>query len=65
VYGDGAKRVAKVYPTSASVPAADRKTAMREQVAYLIHNQDSQVGERNSYGTDPARSMAREHGRAV
>jgi hypothetical protein len=52
---EGAKRVSRVFPTKAAAQAAGRKTAMREKVEHLIHNKDGQVGERNSYGNDPAR----------
>ena len=43
------------FPTKAAAQAAGRKTAMRDKVEHLIHNQDGQVGERNSYGDDPRR----------
>jgi hypothetical protein len=52
---DGAKRVSRVFKTKAEAEAAGRKTAMREGVEHLIQNRDGQVGERNSYGNDPAR----------
>ena len=52
---EGAKRVSRTFPTKAAAQAAGRKTAMRDKVEHLIHNQDGQVGERNSYGADPRR----------
>ncbi|MDP9257382.1 MAG: DUF2188 domain-containing protein [Actinomycetota bacterium] len=52
---EGAKRVSKVYKTKAEAQAAGRKTALREKVEHVIANRDGQVGERNSYGNDPAR----------
>jgi hypothetical protein len=52
---EGAKRVSKVFATKAEAQAAGRKTAMRERVEHLIHSRDGQVGERNSYGSDPRR----------
>jgi uncharacterized protein DUF2188 len=52
---EGAKRVSKVFNTKAEAQAAGRKTAMRDGVEHLIQTRDGQVGERNSYGSDPAR----------
>jgi hypothetical protein len=61
-HGDGwankresAKRVAKVFATKAEAVAAGRVTATRDKVEHLIHNKDGELGERNSYGNDPAR----------
>jgi Uncharacterized protein conserved in bacteria (DUF2188) len=51
----GAKRVAKVFATKAEAVAAGRVTATRDKVEHLIHNKDGELGERNSYGNDPAR----------
>lgn len=53
---DGAKRVAKVFPTKAEAQAAGRSTAQREKVEHIILKRDGEIGERSSYGNDPARS---------
>jgi hypothetical protein len=53
---EGAKRVAKVFPTKAAAQAAGRRTARRETVEHVILKRDGEIGERNSYGGDPARS---------
>jgi hypothetical protein len=50
---EGASRVSRVFSSKAQAEAAGRATARRERVEHLIHNQDGQVAERNSYGNDP------------
>jgi hypothetical protein len=52
---EGATRVSKIFAKKADAVAAGRKTAMREHVEHLIHDRDGELGERNSYGNDPAR----------
>ena len=52
---EGAKRVAKVFPTKAAAQDAGRRTAMREKVEHVILKRDGEIAERNSYGGDPAR----------
>jgi hypothetical protein len=52
---EGAARISRIFKTKAEAQAAGRKTAMRERVEHLIQNRDGTVGERNSYGNDPAR----------
>ena len=54
---DGAKRVAKVFPTKTAAQAAGRTTAQREKVEHIILKRDGEIGERNSYGNDPTRSQ--------
>ncbi len=53
---EGAKRVAKVFPTKAAAQAAGRGTAQRDKVEHVILKRDGEIGERNSYGDDPKRS---------
>jgi Uncharacterized protein conserved in bacteria (DUF2188) len=53
---EGAKRVAKVYPTKAAAQSAGRQTAMREKVEHVILNRDGEIAARNSYGGDTTRS---------
>ena len=52
---EGAKRVAKVFPTKDAAQAAGRATATREKVEHVILKRDGRIGERKSYGGDPAR----------
>ena len=51
---EGAKRVAKIFATKAAAKAAGRPTAQREKVEHVILDRDGTVGERKSYGSDPA-----------
>jgi hypothetical protein len=43
-----------MFPTKAEAQQAGRETAKRDGVEHVIHNKDGQIGERNSYGNDPA-----------
>ena len=52
---EGAERVAKIFPTKTAAQAAGRITAEREKVEHVILNRDGEIGERHSYGNDPAR----------
>ncbi len=52
---EGAERVAKIFPTKTAAQAAGRITAQREKVEHVILNRDGEIGERHSYGNDPAR----------
>ena len=56
---EGAERVAKVFPTKDAARAAGRATAIREKVEHVILKRDGQIGERKSYGRDPARATRR------
>ncbi len=42
------------YGTKEEAVAAGRQEAMRRSTEHVIHNQDGSIGERNSYGGDPA-----------
>lgn len=52
---EGAKRVSRVFDSKADAQAAGRITAQREKVEHVILKRDGELGERNSYGNDPAR----------
>ncbi|UFN50980.1 DUF2188 domain-containing protein [Roseomonas sp. OT10] len=52
----GSERAASVHRTQAEAIAAGRDAAMRERSELLIHGEDGQIRERNSYGNDPASS---------
>jgi hypothetical protein len=52
---EGATRVSRVFDSKESAQAAGRETAMREKVEHVILKRDGEIGERNSYGNDPAR----------
>jgi len=43
-----------VYDTKAEAVAVGRLEAQRRQTEHVVHNEDGSIGERNSYGTDPA-----------
>ena len=53
---EGAKRVAKVFPTKDAARAAGRVTAKREKVEHVILKRDGEIGERNSYAGDAGRA---------
>ncbi|WP_419909916.1 DUF2188 domain-containing protein [Candidatus Poriferisodalis sp.] len=50
---EGSSRVFDTHPTKAEAQAAGREAAMRDSTEHLIHKQNGQIGERNSYGNDP------------
>ena len=52
---EGATRVSRTFKSQAEAQTAGRKTAMRDKVEHVVQTRDGQVGERNSYGNDPAR----------
>jgi hypothetical protein len=52
---EGAKRLSRRFKTKTEAQAAGRTTAMRERVEHVIQTRDGAIGERNSYGSDPAR----------
>lgn len=49
---EGAKRPIAVYPTKAEAQAAGREIARQRGVEHLIHNENGQIKQRNSYGKD-------------
>ena len=50
--GHGTER--QIFKTKEEAVAAGREKAQRLQTEHVIHNQDGSIGERNSYGDDPA-----------
>jgi hypothetical protein len=42
------------HDTKEQAVDAGRERARRDQVEHVIHRQDGSIGERNSYGNDPA-----------
>lgn len=53
---EGASKPSKVFDTKAEAQAAGRQIAINNKVEHLIHNQDGQIRQRNSYGNDPESS---------
>jgi Uncharacterized protein conserved in bacteria (DUF2188) len=51
---EGASPLAGTYETKADAVEAGRSEARRRQTEHLIHNEDGTIGERSSYGDDPA-----------
>jgi hypothetical protein len=52
----GASRPIRTYSTKQQAQDAGRAAAQNRRVEHLIHKQDGQIGERNSYGHDPRKS---------
>ena len=50
--GDGSQS----YGTKEDAQAAGRALAQQRQTEHVIHNQDGEIAERNSYGNDPESS---------
>jgi hypothetical protein len=44
------------HPTKEQAVEAGRARARQDKTEHVIHNQDGTIGERNSYGNDPASS---------
>ncbi len=49
----GSKRASGLFGTQAEAIDAARRTAERVHLEHVIHGQDGQIRERNSYGNDP------------
>lgn len=49
---EGASRAIKLYDTKAEAQAAGREIAQERGVEHLIHNENGQIKQRNSYGKD-------------
>jgi hypothetical protein len=60
--GSGSTRLKKatalagVHMTKEEALEVGRARARQDQTEHVIHNQDGTIGERNSYGNDPASS---------
>jgi hypothetical protein len=53
IEGDGAP-LPDSFDTKQAAVEAGRLEARRRQTEHVIHNEDGSIGERNSYGNDPA-----------
>lgn len=53
---EGASKPSRVYETKAEAQAAGRQIAINNKVEHVVHNQNGQIGSRNSYGNDPRKS---------
>jgi hypothetical protein len=53
VRGAGNERVTKHFDTQREAIEYARNVAIKQQSEVLIHNQEGQIRERNSYGNDP------------
>ncbi len=53
VLGAGNERVTSIHRTQKSAIQAARQTAIRQKSEMLIHGQNGQIRERNTYGQDP------------
>ena len=51
----GSERASGHFDTQAKAIEAARRTAERERLEHVIHGQDGQIRDRNSYGNDPRR----------
>jgi Uncharacterized protein conserved in bacteria (DUF2188) len=52
---EGHSRVSNVHDTKKQAEREGREMAIRRKVEHLIHKQNGNIGERNSYGGDPPR----------
>jgi hypothetical protein len=50
---EGGERASNSAATKEEAVSVGRDMARARKVEHLIHNQDGQIGERNSYGNDP------------
>jgi len=50
---EGASRAIKLYGTKTEAQADGREIARERGVEHLIHNENGQIAQRNSYGHDP------------
>jgi hypothetical protein len=50
---EGASRASSVHDKKESAERAGRENALNERSELLIHGQDGQIQERNTYKTDP------------
>lgn len=53
VRGEGNEKVTSVHPTQREAIEVARDIARNQQSELLIHGEDGQIRERNSYGNDP------------
>lgn len=53
VRGEGNEKVTSVHPTQRDAIEVAREIARNQQSELLIHGENGQIRERNSYGNDP------------
>ncbi len=53
VRGEGNEKVTSVHPTQREAVEVAREIARNQQSELLIHGENGQIRERNSYGNDP------------
>jgi hypothetical protein len=53
---EGGAELGGPHGTKEDAVAAGRESARADGTEHVIHNQDGTIGERNSYGNDPASS---------
>jgi hypothetical protein len=51
---EGGDRVPGDFSTKEEAVETGRSRALADETEHVIHNQDGTIGERNSYGNDPA-----------
>jgi uncharacterized damage-inducible protein DinB len=51
---EGGSELSGAYETKETAVANGQREAKQRQTEHVIHNQDGVIGERNSYGNDPA-----------
>jgi hypothetical protein len=51
---EGSDALPGTYETKTAAVEAGREEARRRKTEHVIHNEDGTIGERNSYGADPA-----------
>ena len=51
---EGGSEIGGTHSTKDDAVAAGRARAQQEKTEHVIHNQDGAIGERSSYGNDPA-----------
>ncbi|HZT06901.1 MAG TPA: DUF2188 domain-containing protein [Chloroflexota bacterium] len=51
---EGGKKFGAGYATKEDAVGAGRERAKKDATEHVIHNQDGKIGERYSYGDDPA-----------
>ena len=53
VVREGSERASSLHDTQAQAEKKGRDTARRDKTEFYLHNQQGQIRERNSYGSDP------------
>jgi hypothetical protein len=56
VMREGNERASSLHNTQAEAVKKGRETARRDQTEFYLHNQQGEIRERDSYGSDPRSS---------